>query len=338
MNCRVVLVVAVLFSAACSGYVDRHAATGDSLFARGNFPGAGDQYFRALKFDADNPHVLRQLGLARYYAGDMREAELFLTRAAPLAPHDTLIHLRLGDIYVIDRRTDLALGEARAVLAAAPTSPGARRLMGSAYLRAGDPTRAETVYRELVAMDSGDANSHRLLGIALFRRGDATGAEQEMRRALAIDPHASETAVQLAQLYLARGQRDSALAIVQRTLANGDSSALVLNLLGAVRAARGEGQLAEQAFVRAITRDSTQVQARIALADLMDRRGSRTEASALIDDALALNPYSVPAWMVKGEMRERAGDTLGALQSYARAQQLAPNDSVVLGHIARLRR
>ncbi len=78
--------------------------------------------------------------------------------------------------------------------------------------------RAETCYREALALDAGLAAARTNLGSLAYRRGDTAGAREAFEAALALDPDQPEARFNLANLVLENGDLELAVAELRRVL------------------------------------------------------------------------------------------------------------------------
>ena len=78
--------------------------------------------------------------------------------------------------------------------------------------------RAETCYREALALDAGLAAARTNLGSLAYRRGDAAAAREAYEAALALDPDQPEARFNLANLVLENGDLELAVAELRRVL------------------------------------------------------------------------------------------------------------------------
>jgi len=78
--------------------------------------------------------------------------------------------------------------------------------------------RAETCYREALALDAGLAAARTNLGSLAYRRGDAAAARAAYEEALALDPDQPEARFNLANLVLENGDLELAVAELRRVL------------------------------------------------------------------------------------------------------------------------
>jgi tetratricopeptide (TPR) repeat protein/predicted Ser/Thr protein kinase len=125
---------------------------------------------------------------------------------------------------------------------------------------------------------------------------DLAKADQAVRRALDIDPSGIEAHVELGRILRATGQVDDAVHELQTVLA----------------------------------RDSHNLSALVQLAGAYEVSGRRSDAQALYDQALRLQPSYVPAITNLGVLRMKEGDYAKAAQLFELVVSLAPNQ--VDGH------
>src|SRR5213078_3826286 len=76
----------------------------------------------------------------------------------------------------------------------------------------GDDARAESCYREALALDPGLAAAHTNLGSLAYRAGDVGAAREAFEAALALDPDQPEARFNLANLVLEAGDLELAVA------------------------------------------------------------------------------------------------------------------------------
>jgi tetratricopeptide (TPR) repeat protein len=82
----------------------------------------------------------------------------------------------------------------------------------------GDDARAETCYREALALDPGLAAARTNLGGLAYRAGDTSRARESFEAALALDPDQPEARFNLANLVLESGDLELAVAEFRRVL------------------------------------------------------------------------------------------------------------------------
>ena len=120
----------------------------------------------------------------------------------------------------------------------------------------GDDARAESCYREALALDPGLAAARTNLGGLAYRAGDATAAREAFEAALALDPDQPEARFNLANLVLEAGDLELAVAEFRRVL-------------------QSDPEFADAHFNLAVA---------------LERLGGRSQARAHLEHYLALEP------------------------------------------------
>lgn len=181
-----------------------------------------------------------------------------------------------------------------------------------------------------------------------------------------ISPPQSEDAVQAARAELAAGRPEAALQAATAVLEIDPENVAALLVQGAAHEALGAGQEAVAAYQRALAADPQsgeaylalgwiylrgdaygnavtplerarellpgQVMPRALLAVVYRETGRPSDAQAVLDEALVLEPDNAALWLDAAATRDAAGDVAGALQAVDRAAALAPEsaDAMVL--------
>ena len=172
---------------------------GDDYLSTNDYRSALAAYERAAELKADDPALLRRMGVA---------------------------HTRLRDLATaIDLlRRSLALREDARV----------RVELGFALMQQGDLDGAEREYRQAVALNPHDAGGYANLAIVQLRRENVAAAIESVRHSLEIDPGLADGYFLLARAFGSLGQRDSAEAAVRRGLEFDPQSALGRSMLEAL--------------------------------------------------------------------------------------------------------
>ena len=324
----------LLSATGCDAYVQRKMSAGDADYKALRFAEAAESYRRASVLEPDNPRILRQLGLAEFRAGDLKDAFAYLLKYEDFHPEDDDIRLVLGAIYIADRRADGAIRSALRVLAAHQTNAEALTLLGSAYLNRGKPVLAAETYERLLRLNEANATSHYLLGVALDAQGETAAATRELTRALELEPVHAEAAAKLVEVTLRSGRAEEALAMAQRLVAAAPQSAGFANLLGVVQTARGDAASAERAFRDASRLDPRLMDARIALANLYGSTGRLPLALTTIDAAIKIDTSNAGAYTVRGMILAQQGNIATAQQAFEEALAINPRFATAANNLA----
>ena len=135
---------------------------------------------------------------------------------------------------------------------------------------------------------------------------------------------------QAAQEAVARGDLDGALVVLDTALAaTPDDAPLLLERAG-VHAASGRYGAARQDLERVLRTDPAHIEAIMALALLLSRRGLWIEAVPRLQRAVELRPGYAAAWCQLGESLNRLDQLKEACAAYERAVELEPRNARAL--------
>lgn len=327
------LILICAVSSGCSSYVRRHADQGDLYFKDRKYREAVAEYGKAIRFSADNPHILRQLGLAHFNLGEPQNAFTYLTKSELLEPGDPEVRISLGKIYFANRRPDEAMREAKLVLASDSANADALDLLASSYLLQNNPAKAIETYRRVVELFPKSAERHYVLGVSLMAGKQTSEARKEFETALALAPDHVEAVRQLVNLDLLENRQDVALARVQKQIAVAGRSPRLVLLLAAVQGARGNKAGAEEAYQEAIRLDPGHAEASVALANFYVTGGKLDQALPVIESALKTEKGPA-AYQLRGIILQSKGDLQGARRSYEQALALNPRFAEAANNLA----
>ena len=190
-------------------------------------------------------------------------------------------------------------------------------------LRQGNVRGAQLVLRSVVQEHPENAEAHLMLGQVQLRMGDPIAAERELLAAREHGGDEHATRPLLAQALVAQN-RDA--DVLRDYAADGLAPEQAVPLL----LARAEAQVASKqpeaaaaSVAQAQRLQPRSVEAALAAARVALVRGDVKGGQARIADALAIDPASLPALMLQGEVRAATNDRKGALESYDAALKAA---------------
>jgi tetratricopeptide (TPR) repeat protein len=288
---------------------------------------------KAVRFSADDPHLIRQLGLAYFNLAKPQDAFTYLTKSESLKPGDPEVRISLGKIYFANRRPEEAVREAKLVLASDPRNADALDLLGSAYLFQNDPAKAIETYRRLAELFPRSAERHYALGVSLMAGQQISEARKEFETALALAPDHVEAVRALVNLDFRENRPDVALTRVQKQMAVAGRSPKLVLLLASVQGARGNKAGAEEAYQEAIRLDPAHAEAKLALANFYVTGGNLDQALPVIESALKTEKAAA-AYQLRGIILQSKGDLQGARQSYEQALALNPRYAEAANNLA----
>ena len=240
--------------------------------ARRQSPEAVQAARRALAHDPGNESALINLGIGLAGVGEQRHAEAALRSAAQLtrATDRWLVATYNVGRLMLEMDRDGEAAEAFAgVLRRSPGHAAARRGLGVALTRLGDPSRAVAVFRQAVSDHPDDADAWVGLGNALYRLDRSTEAVACYDRALDLAPDDPEVLMNRAWARLEAGDR-----------AGAESDASAAANLGLALSRLGLFDAAVAAFREALERDPGNEAARAGLQDAGAKRAAAAPSRA----------------------------------------------------------
>lgn len=163
---------------------------------------------------------------------------------------------------------------------------------------AGDLKKAESVYRQILQMDSGNPDAWHLLGLIAYQVGQAGEAVKLMQQALESRPN----------------------------------DTTYLNNIGSAYVSLGRDSDAEKAYRAAIQSDEENSDAHYNLGTLLKRVGDSAGAELEFRKAVNLAPKNVSAWNNLGNLYRAAGEDQRALVCYDEALKWSPDMAETLNN------
>ena len=289
--------------------------------------------------------LMRQ-GDARQSRKEYSAAVEAYQQAATLRPRSAAPHLRIGQVYLTQRRYELAgeaLGQAYKLGAKREALAG----LGSVYAGLGDEEQAIRCWSQALTLDPSDAAVRYHLGRLYMERGDFQDAQQEFEVLIAQDEHNPAAHYQMGLLlaghdpqqateHLTKAAGDpendvtsdaedmlAALEEVERE----ENEARATALLGVAYLERGELSLARRQFERAIRLHPDYAEAYAYLGHVQGQLGQYEAGWDNLVKAVTLEPDSVLAHYFLGVTYRSLGMWNVARTRFWRAVNLDPNNA-----------
>lgn len=175
--------------------------------------------------------------------------------------------------------------------------------------------------------DPDNVEARVLLGTTYLRAGDPVSAEKELRRAGELGASRDQWLIPLSQALLWRNQPDDVLDQVK--VEQGDSNALKLDI-HAARANAGleknDLALVKEEFEKAKGIDAANAKVLLLDAHLTRQAGDADKAAELVQQAIDADPEYLEAYLVKGRWLYFQGKFDEAIATYQRAIQINPHN------------
>jgi putative PEP-CTERM system TPR-repeat lipoprotein len=300
-------------------------------------PSRAIDYLKALvdKSVAD-AETLSLLGNAYMADGKPELALQQFEKAAALDPANQTIKTRVAISEIGSGRGKEGLAALEQVFASESGAAIAGPTLVLTELRAGHTQKASEVAESLIKLDANNPLYQTLLGEVQIAERDYAGAETAFHAALAHNPEFAAATRDLAKLYLATARIDDAKKVYTDILSKNpdDSSAL----LGLADIAITEKKWSEAIdyINRARTAVPNDPTAGVKLVGVYETRQDWDKAKAVAGELVAQFPRDANVQIAQAAAFLGSGNTKGAVSSYRRAYEIAPNSVPILSRYVTL--
>jgi tetratricopeptide (TPR) repeat protein len=323
---------------------------------------AGQSFQTALAWNSLNGHAYYNLSTLYDSWHDTSSASRALSRAAALNPHDISARFRFGQALAAQgyKNEKRAIQEWRA---AGATEYFIQQ--GLVLASTGDLSGAVEQYGRALAIEPDFADGYYYLGRALSRMGRQEEALAALEMAAVLEPPSSPRRYLLrAEVYVAREEWEAALAAFGQAASLSPWDPVPYYQMGWVLDQKlGDRELAITTFQQALQINPDYVSPRLALGQLYEEQGECDQASLWLapllspnagveragqtytllghcllqqgradeglwrlEQALALNPDSVPYTLTLAQGYSQAGRYHDAIELYLRVLELQPDN------------
>ena len=270
---------------------------------------AAERFEAARRLRPDDMAILVWLGDVRLAQGDADAAEPLFARALALYPDSLSARFGLARVALMREQFARAARGLEEILEREPSAAAAHYPLGQAYLRLGEPERAQEHLRRREAadirpadplMDALDgllesAQAYETRGIEALDREDWDGAAAAFRRGLELDPDDAELRHRLGTALWLRGDAGPARREFERAAAESPGLAQAHYSLGVLLQQEGRHGAAAERFARALRARASYAEARLGLAWSLRRSGDAEGALAEYRRVSSMNPDLVEA-------------------------------------------
>lgn len=309
---------------------------GLNLWAAGNIKQAQQTLEKAAS--QDQQHYQADLSLALMYL-QQQQFEQALRSAIRLEqklPNDPLTHNLKGAAYLGLRNHADARASFERVLKLQPNSASAALNLAQLDLRKNNPVDARKRFEQILNTDKD--NTQAMLGLAGLAAG--AGQEQEylgwIEKAAKVNPPALQPRVLLARYYLGKKQAQKAMAIARESQTAFPRHPAALELLGNVQLQAGDNDNALVTFKRLVQATPTSPMPYLNLASVQARLGQVDASRASLKKSLALAPRNLEAQVALVALEARAGkfsDAMGVAQEIKAQNPRSPLGATLEGDI-----
>ena len=273
------------------------------LHARGDAASAAKAFAELDRERPDHPTVLHALGVALAQIGRLQEAEAHLTRAVQREPGVANIRFDLAALRDAQGRPDEAEGILRELVGRFPDHAAAWAGIGAYRMDANDPAGAARAF-ERAYRAAPDRLSHATQAAALLPPDEGAAILAELFERM---PDRQELLLPLAELLMRADQIAEAEGVLNILKGLDPKSAVVRRHLGQVYARQSRLTLAASELYEAMLRDPDDAVTWTLISTVRERLGDSEGAVAALDRALAIVPDSVETITLRARIQHYAG-------------------------------
>jgi tetratricopeptide (TPR) repeat protein len=134
-----------------------HFARGQMLRAQSQYAEAIPEYEAVIALNRNSPGAYANLGQCKFYTGSLEEVIPLVEQAIRLSPRDpnlSIWYTRIGQVHLLQSRTDEAIRWLEKARSANPAHPGVRGDLAAAYGIKGESERAAAELAEARRLNS----------------------------------------------------------------------------------------------------------------------------------------------------------------------------------------
>jgi tetratricopeptide (TPR) repeat protein len=191
-------------------------------------------------------------------------------------------------------------------------------------LARGQNHEAVQVAEDALRLSPGNIQAQLTRATAWVKMGETAKAREGFANILHYFPDANEARFRLASLDFVEKRYADAEAAFLQLLRAGDSRGVTG--VAKCKEAQGQPAAAVQLLQRELAKFPGRPDLRLALVDVEYRSGRLQDARTELEELASKNPNSFELQLRLGDLQNRLGDKSGALQSFANAHKLKPQD------------
>ena len=268
-----------------------------------------------------------RLAQLHIFSKNVDGAEQALRAGVAANPESVEARLALVNLLAAQRSFEAADRELTALRAKDPDNLPLLLGSGAFYEQAGQPARAEAVYREVIEEDdtgpSGLGARNRLATMSL-RAGKRDDAAKLVEEVLAENPRDADALVMRADLALAKGDTNAAITDLRAVLRDQPNSVPIHRALARAHLQAKDLTLAEETLRNAVQANPRDLLARLDLAQLLLQQGKPAQALPVVEQLVKDEPNNVAALEALYRVQAGAKNLDAALATANAIQALQP--------------
>jgi len=306
----------------------------DAHYQAGDLDKAEIEYLNVLKVESLNPRAIGRLGLI-YTAQGRSRAIAFVMKGNELAPQDLELRIKLGQLYQAMGRSADARMEANFVLDKNPQDPDAPLLLASTLANPAEAAALQEKLESLPAPAPSKAPVLVALATLQLRTGHPAEAEALLEQAKQEDPKYAPTYSTLGTLYGVRRNFPLADAALKQAATLSPPRSPTAVQYAQFRLRSGDPEGGKKFLQDLVEKTPDYVPAWVLLAEIAATEGNFSEASTLVNKALARDPQNLQASVIQGRIYNAGNESDRAIALFEKLAEMYPRFPVLHQELGR---
>ena len=297
-----------------------------SAYLKQDFGVAREISLQLLKFAPDSVRLLQLAGAIEFGARSTARAEAYLSKAVALDPAYSPARRLLAKTYLRSGQPEKALSTLKLLLAAPDDDVDALATAAEASLHLGDAQKAEAYFARAAKANPEDPRFKTSLALLNLTKGNTEAAFKELDAVVAVDKGVYAD-MALISARLRRKEYGAALTAIDRMEKKQPKQAFTANLRGQVLLAQKDLAGARSSFEMALSIDPVYYPAVAELASLDVAEKAPDKARARLETLLRSDPKNARALLAMAELRVAEGAKSDEIELLVRrAVSASPTD------------
>ncbi len=311
-----------------------YAQLGNLFKASGDCQKAMPNLEKATQFDSKNSDLLISLAECQAKTGAVDKSIINYEQALVMVPKASKEYRALGDLYIQQKKTDLAIRSYKKYLEQASDNAIARQVAENA-LAAKNYLDAIKYFGLITGDDSKSVSVLSSYGKACLEGQDNDKAIAIYRQLATLTPQNPEVFKALYDLFSRSGAKDDALLNLKSYIALKGADAQAQKTLGDILYERKDNTDALRAYRAALKADPAIKDIYARYAELLMIGGGKDEEMVVaLNGAIASGEANVSIYVRLGEIYRKQGNFAKASQMYDKASQLDNKNTLLLTELA----
>jgi len=291
---------------------------------------------KLVQKNKENNLALAALGDVSISEGKVQEAEDLLNRSLKIDPKNAAVRLALADLYIKQNRLDEAQGIIESLVDKDPSNTTLRFFLGEFLLARGSGEKATEQYRELLKADPKRHDARdRLYDLYLLKRENEKAKEltAELQK---LEPTQPGTTFFKGRDLELDGKLPEALQLYLKAVEGLPGFAPLFRHAGIIELTLGKTQEGVEHLIQAVTVNSSDVGARIALARHFFLSRDLATAKEHVTQVLRVFPRQIGANIIRADIALIEGELNVAEGIYKALADTLPNNPIGFFKLAAL--